>query len=339
MKKEKTPLVSIKCFVYNHEPYLRQCLDGFVMQKTDFPFEAIVHDDASTDNSAAIIREYAEKYPDIIKPIYETENQYSKKDGSLSRIMNQACRGKYIAICEGDDYWIDPLKLQKQVSFLETHPDYTMCVTEAKVLAPDNSYWEWQTYKEDCEMPTSTIISRGMHFIQTCTYVYRYSVYDDWPTVNNQCCVGDFPLFITCALKGKVYYLSCRTGVYRKCYNNDSWNSRINKYSIEQRIALEKNIADTFLGLNDYSHGKYRLDFYYAVAHLVYNLVNKYPQHAKLIINSILPVPNRKEVLLTLNKSQLLNLWLWRYRLNAIFKVKHFLARNHYKLKSNLSCM
>ena len=83
-------LLSIRCFVYNHEPYLRQCLEGFVMQKTSFAFEAIVHDDASTDNSAAIIREYAEKYPDIIKPIYETENQYSKHDGSLRRIMDSA---------------------------------------------------------------------------------------------------------------------------------------------------------------------------------------------------------------------------------------------------------
>ena len=126
MGKKESPLVSIRCLVYNHGPYLRQCLDGFVMQKTNFAFEAIVHDDASTDNSAEIIREYAEKYPDIIKPIYETENQYSKKDGSLNRIMIEAIHpdAKYIAMCEGDDYWIDPLKLQKQVDFLEKNPDY-----------------------------------------------------------------------------------------------------------------------------------------------------------------------------------------------------------------------
>lgn len=126
------PLVSIRCLVYNHEPYLRQCLDGFVMQKTSFAFEAIVHDDASTDGSAAIIREYAEKYPDIIKPIYEKENQYSKHDGSIRRIMNAAIHpaAKYIAMCEGDDYWIDPLKLQKQVDFLEANPEYGLVHTE-----------------------------------------------------------------------------------------------------------------------------------------------------------------------------------------------------------------
>ena len=101
------------------------------MQKTNFKFEAIIHDDASTDNSAIIIKEYASKYPDIIKPILETENQYSKHDGSLSRIMNAAVasNAKYIAYCEGDDFWTDPYKLQKQVDILEANPKVTMVYT------------------------------------------------------------------------------------------------------------------------------------------------------------------------------------------------------------------
>lgn len=126
-KSDATVMVTIRCMTYNHEPYIRQCLEGFVMQQTNFHFEAIVHDDASTDGTAAIIREYAEKYPDIIKPIYETENQYSKHDGSLDRIMDAHMRGKYIALCEGDDYWTDPLKLQKQVDLLEQYPECSMC--------------------------------------------------------------------------------------------------------------------------------------------------------------------------------------------------------------------
>ena len=127
------PLVAINCLVYNHEPYLRDCLEGFVMQQTNFPFVAIVHDDASTDGSAAIIREYEEKYPHIFKPIYETENQYSKLDGSLDRIMDEAINAtgaKYVAMCEGDDYWTDPLKLQKQVDFLEANPECGLCYTD-----------------------------------------------------------------------------------------------------------------------------------------------------------------------------------------------------------------
>ncbi len=120
-----TPLVSICCITYNHAPFIRQALDGFLMQKC-VDFEILIHDDCSTDGTTEIIREYAEKYPDIIKPLYETENQYSKGvwvDGFNYR----RAKGKYIAYCEGDDYWTDPLKLQKQVDFMESYPDYSVC--------------------------------------------------------------------------------------------------------------------------------------------------------------------------------------------------------------------
>lgn len=140
MKQEEPILVAIHCLVYNHEPYLRDCFEGFVMQKTNFRFVAIVHDDVSTDGSAAIIREYEEKYPDIFKPIYETENQWSKHDGSLERIMNKAIDAtgaKYVAMCEGDDYWTDPLKLQKQVDFLEEHEEFSLCCHGYSILNVD----------------------------------------------------------------------------------------------------------------------------------------------------------------------------------------------------------
>lgn len=142
--EDNKPLVAIHCLVYNHEPYLRDCFDGFVKQRTNFPFVAIVHDDASTDGSAAIIREYEEKYPHIFKPIYETENQYSKKDGSIRRIMRKeidATKAKYVAMCEGDDYWIDTLKLQKQVDFMESHPSYVLCSHRYKIYNYYNSSW------------------------------------------------------------------------------------------------------------------------------------------------------------------------------------------------------
>lgn len=130
-------IVAIECLVYNHKPYLRQCLDGFLMQRTNFKFVAVVHDDCSTDGSQEIIREYEKKYPDVIKPIYEKENQYSKKDGSLMRIIHESLKAfdaKYIALCEGDDYWIDCLKLQKQVDFLDTHTDIGLCYTDYKKI-------------------------------------------------------------------------------------------------------------------------------------------------------------------------------------------------------------
>ena len=129
-----TPLVSICCLTYNHAPFVRKCLDGFLMQKTTFPIEILIHDDCSTDGTDAIIKEYAEKYPDIIKPLFETENQYSNGyRGKMDITFNYSrSQGKYIATCEGDDYWIDPLKLQKQVDFMEANLEYSVTFHRCK---------------------------------------------------------------------------------------------------------------------------------------------------------------------------------------------------------------
>lgn len=120
-------LVSICCLAYNHAAYIRECLDGFLMQRTDFPVEIIVHDDASTDGTQDILREYQARYPDRFHLILQTENQYSKGVNVAIQYIFPQVRGKYIAFCEGDDYWTDPDKLQKQVDFLEAHPDHSMC--------------------------------------------------------------------------------------------------------------------------------------------------------------------------------------------------------------------
>lgn len=212
-------IVTIRCLVYNHEPFLRQCLDGFVMQQTNFPFEAIVHDDASTDGSAAIIREYAEKYPDIIKPIYQTENQYSKRDGSIRRIMNAHIRGKYVAYCEGDDYWTDPLKLQKQVDFLEAHPEYSICYHKVAIVDSEGRttkgyYPDWLPDKRlDFELKDL----EARNIIQTNSVMYRWRFkqdnYDE--LVWNGILPGDWMLHLLHALKGKICYLPEVMGAYR----------------------------------------------------------------------------------------------------------------------------
>ena len=140
------PLVSICCLTYNHAPFIRKCLDGFLMQETSFPVEILIHDDASTDGTDDIVREYAEKYPEKIFPLFETENKYSNGyKGRMDTTFNYSrARGKYIASCEGDDYWTDPLKLQKQVDFMESHPDYSVCFHRYKFY-----YTEADLYKED----------------------------------------------------------------------------------------------------------------------------------------------------------------------------------------------
>jgi glycosyltransferase involved in cell wall biosynthesis len=133
MGNETVPLVSVSVITYNHEKYIRQCLDGILMQNVNFPYEVLVHDDASPDGTADIIREYEAKYPDIIQPIYQTENQYSQ-GRSVSKFNFDRARGKYLAFCEGDDYWTDSGKLQKQVDFLEAHPEYIACVHRVQVI-------------------------------------------------------------------------------------------------------------------------------------------------------------------------------------------------------------
>lgn len=125
-------MVSICCLAYNQEAYIAQTLQSFIDQITDFPFEVLVHDDASTDKTADIIRQFEVKYPDIIKPIYQTENQHSKNVRISFTYQYPRATGKYIAMCEGDDYWIDPHKLQKQVDYMEAHPDCHLCFTNGK---------------------------------------------------------------------------------------------------------------------------------------------------------------------------------------------------------------
>ena len=136
------PTVSICCITYNHAPYIRSALDGFLMQETDFAYEILIHDDASTDGTADIIREYTARYPDIIKPILREENQYSKGISNISIFNFPRARGEFIAMCEGDDYWTDPHKLRKQVDFLRAHPDCSLCFHSSKIISVDGSMAE-----------------------------------------------------------------------------------------------------------------------------------------------------------------------------------------------------
>lgn len=129
---EKPPVVSICCITYNQEQYIQQAIDGFVSQKTDFPLEIIIHDDCSTDRTPEIIRENVKKYPGLIRPIFQRENQMSKGLVVLPFALREI-RGKYIALCDGDDYWCDPLKLQEEVGFLEKNPDCVMVGTYAHI--------------------------------------------------------------------------------------------------------------------------------------------------------------------------------------------------------------
>lgn len=229
-----TPLVSICCLAYNHAPYIRQCLEGFVMQKTNCPIEVLIHDDASTDGTQDIIKEYEAKYPDIIKPIYQKENQYSK-GVKVSLVYNfSRAKGKYIAMCEGDDYWTDPYKLQKQVDFLESHPDYVMCSHRFNQYIQDKNLLEEEkdlTF-QGADYDLKNLIG-GKWLTQTLTVMYRRDALD-LQRYESYGMSLDMILFYELLRNGKGYCFSDVMGVYR-LHKGGVWS----EVSINQQRLIE----------------------------------------------------------------------------------------------------
>lgn len=166
--------VSICCVTYNHEKFIRKCLDGFLLQQTNFPIEVIIHDDASTDGTQRIIEEYNNKYPGIFFPLFQKENQYQKGIRGMNAKFNfPRCTGKYIALCEGDDFWNDPHKLQKQVDFLESNPDYFISGHDANIIDESETIISNSKLPAICKRDCSTIELQKCFFVLTLSMCFR----------------------------------------------------------------------------------------------------------------------------------------------------------------------
>ena len=251
------PMVSVYCLAYNHEKYIRDALDGFVSQKTNFPYEVYVHDDASTDDTAGIIREYAEKYPDIIHPIFQTENQYSKHIIISETFIFPNLKGKYIACCEGDDYWCDENKLQRQVDWLEAHPEYSFCVHNTKVIDfQDGSERIYNPNTEDIDIPLTGILQMQKTTIHTSSYMFRAD-FLYMPEGFHIDHVGDFPRAVYMALCGKVRFLHQIMSVYRRNVDG-SWTKRINAAPYSVQIARVNQVIQFLHRVDEYTEGKYK---------------------------------------------------------------------------------
>jgi len=198
------PLVSVACITYNHEKYIEDTIKGFLIQETDFSFEILIHDDASTDNTANIVREYAEKYPNIIKPIFQTENQYSKGFKMNIAFNFPRAKGKYIALCDGDDYWTDPKKLQTQVVFLEENPDYVITYTAVKAF-DENGVIE--TYIGGVLNDLSEEQLKRASPINTLTTCFR-NVINEYPPEFSIAKIGDLTVWSLLGAYGKGKYIS-----------------------------------------------------------------------------------------------------------------------------------
>lgn len=245
MCQESVPCVSICCITYNHAPFIRQCLDGFMMQRTSFPIEVLVHDDASTDGTQDIIREYEAKYPDVIKPIYQKENQYSK-GVKVNLVYNYSrAKGKYIALCEGDDYWTDPYKLQKQVDFLESHPDYVMCSHKWDEYMEDGNHFDFAHPVEVGEYGKTYDLDDFIHgawFFQPLTVMYRRSALEACH-LSDYKRMKDITLLYALLKQGKGCCISDVMAVYR-VHSNGVW-SGISLYNRKlQNLKIKKSIFD-----------------------------------------------------------------------------------------------
>lgn len=252
-------MVSVYAVVYNHEPYIRQALESFVTQKTNFKFEVIVHDDASTDNSAKIIQEYAERYPSIIRPIFQTENQYSKGVNIITKYIAPKTRGKYLATCEGDDCWISTNKLQKQFDFLESNSDFVACAHNTKRINCYNliHYSTIMYPKRDQELSMNDILYGGY---QTSSLMYRREYLFNRPAFFTiQPDVGDFPLAIFLRFSGKIMRFGSVMSLYRLT-TKGSWTYR-QKKDVRIQIQNANNRIKMLKAANEWSQYKYNSEF------------------------------------------------------------------------------
>ena len=244
------------------------------MQKTDFAYEILLHDDASTDNSAEILREYEAKYPDVVKPIYQTENQYSKSIPVSFTYQYPRAKGKYIALCEGDDYWIDPYKLQKQVDYMESHPDCTFCFTngyiedqakggERRDFLPYNA--RDAVFYEDVSRIYTLDDMYQMSFVPTASCLYPREVFlKAKEYLSTACPTGDLRIRLYMTSYGYAYYLNDKTCVYRQNVPNSAMTGW-KKYDRKKVRAHTKKIIDMISRLDEiteykYSDGLYKIN-------------------------------------------------------------------------------
>lgn len=213
--------VSIICTTYNHEEYIKEAIEGFLKQKTNFPCEVLIHDDASTDGTAKIIEEYAERYPEFIFPILQQENQLSQGISIVNTFLLPLVRGKYIARCEGDDYWCDELKLQKQYDALQQHPQSDMCACGAKIVDAEsgnivlaNDHCNEHTLRI---MSADEVIVGGGGYVQTAGFFYRVNAeLYQFAQIKKY----DYTLQIAGALRGGIVFIPDVMVIYRKSVPN-----------------------------------------------------------------------------------------------------------------------
>ena len=262
---KKNICVSICCFTYNQESYISQTIESFLEQKTNFPYEILIHDDCSTDGTIDILKKYEKEYPDLIKVYYEKENQFSKgNDKKVFTDLFKKSNGKYIAICEGDDYWCNENKLQKQYELMEKNPTCSVVVHGCFLLddLTGNIIKKNQPYKGSRFYSVEEVIIGDGGLFATNSMFFKKELVTEFPKFIQVSPVIDFPLMIHLSLEGKVYYLDEYLSVYRENAKG-SWTSKQNNPNdvltiIEKRKKLNSELSKMMMELNNFTQFKYQ---------------------------------------------------------------------------------
>jgi glycosyltransferase involved in cell wall biosynthesis len=251
--------VTVLCIAYNHEKYIRQCLESIVSQKTDFRYKVVVHDDASTDSTADIIREFEHKYPEIIKPIYQTENQLGKNISVYKEYLIPQIEGDYVAFCEGDDYWTDINKLQIQSDYLDKHPASSACGHNTTIIKESEAAKKALVIdicggEEGC-LSEKTVIDWG-YILHLSSIMYR-SAFARFPEFFYSIYILDMPMALYLRFCGDIYRFEKTMSAYRFMVSN-SWSVKQ-----RQKIPDEKHykMIAFYKEADKYSEFKYTKDF------------------------------------------------------------------------------
>jgi glycosyltransferase involved in cell wall biosynthesis len=265
MSELTNTMVSVCCITYNHQKFIQKTLDGFLIQKTNFDFEIVIHDDASTDKTADIIREYVKNHPTVFNPLYQEKNQKSiYKSGMNPRFNYPRAKGKYIALCDGDDYWTDPLKLQKQVNFLEQNNEYNICFHNVKVFNETTQQFIPDNITHNAEQTTTLKELSTGNFIHTPSVVFRNNL-THTPTWFGKTPMGDYPLYCLLSLNSNIYKMDKEMAVYR--VHDKGAMSGFKKNNTIQRISFNNSMIPFY----EYMYQKSKLiNFRKELIHLLY---------------------------------------------------------------------
>lgn len=259
------PLVTVILPTHNHAPFIAQAIDSVLMQQTDFPFDILLHDDASTDGTADVCRAYAKEHPDKITLIAQSVNQYQIDRRIQSHILIPRVKAKYTAILDGDDFWVDPLKLQKQIDYMEAHPDCTLCIGSANAVDVNNKVvGRVAPYDEDRVVDPADMIRGGGGFVATNTILMPTELLKNLPEFADHIEAEDIPFQLLGALAGYAWYMAGTLIAYRQLVPG-SWSVRQYASAMETRIKTSRDVIALNEGYDAYSGGKYHDAFVQAI--------------------------------------------------------------------------